>query len=223
MSPDSEESVSTPELDAMISHARKRAATVSSGMPVPQKLNSRASVIIPSNGRSPSSSPRTRTLSTSRTPCKQSESDITLDSSTENELRGCLQDLVSKQNEEIQRMEEKAEKKRKFITDTLKSRVMNPKRSVHGLFDQSDDESEPFCVTIPSTPCDTPPPERVLSERSTQTQITKIYDIQAKMMTRITAIETNLARINNEQLAASLRHLEQAQERPSSCSVCMIF
>lgn len=147
----------------------------------------------------------------------------------ESELRACfMQNLMAQQNREIQQLEEKAEKRRQFISDTLKGRVMNTqqKRSVLGLFDQSDEsdvDGPAFCVTVPSTPCGTPPPERVLSERSTQTQITRMYDMMSKISTRITALETNIARINNERLAESQRRLDEEVASHNECAMCRLF
>jgi hypothetical protein len=253
-SPDSEDSVSSPELDEIISRERTRTASIannkSSGVHIPQLLNARASMIIPSGGRSPaaspSTSPRARMPSTmtqnNRQPgisSQQQQYDGALLSSSSNtrservsleseqekekELRAYFESLVVKQHEEIREMEDKADKQRKFISDTLKGRVMGQKRSVMGIFDQSDDSetNEPFCVTVPSTPCDTPPPERVLNERTTHTQISKMYDMLTKISTRISALETNIARINNERFVDSQRRLEEDEETNSDwCSSC---
>lgn len=252
-SPDSEGTASSPELEELISQERTRTASIASnksgGVHIPQLLNPRTSMIIPSGGRSPltspSPSPRTRIPSitqTNRQPQQQqqdesssmtnrrtSESErVSLESEQEKEreLRAYFENLVVQQNQEIRQMEDKADKQRKFISDTLKGRVMGQKRSIIGVFDQSDDSetNEPFCVTVPSTPCDTPPPERVLSERTTHTQISKMYDMLSKISTRISALETNIARINNERLVDSQRRLDAdaAEAANESCCCCLI-
>ena len=260
-SPDSGDSVSSPELDEIISRERIRTASMANnksggggggGVYIPQLLNARASMIIPSGGRSPAASPSTSprarmtsmtTTQKNRQPGVSSQQQydetllssssntrsekISLESEQEKELRVYFEGIVVKQKEEIREMEDKADKQRKFISDTLKSRVMGPKRSVIGIFDQSDDSdtNEPFCITVPSTPCDTPPPERVLNERATHSHIYKMYDMLTKISARISGLETNIARINIERFVDSQRQLEEEEETNNdwcSSSCCII-
>lgn len=211
-------------------------------------------MIIPSGGRSPlaspSASPRARIPSitqknrqlpqhqqqqhdesSSTTNNRASEGEkvsLESDQEKERELRAYFENLVVQQNQEIRQMEDKADKQRKFISDTLKGRVMGQKRSIIGVFDQSDDScsetnNEPFCVTVPSTPCDTPPPERVLSDRTTHTQISKMYDMLSKISTRISALETNIARINNERLVESRQRLDNDAADAANESCCCLI
>ena len=59
-SPDSEDTASSPELEELISHERTRTASIvnnNKGVHIPQLLNPRTSMIIPSGGRSPATSP----------------------------------------------------------------------------------------------------------------------------------------------------------------------
>lgn len=193
---------------------------------VPRALNARASLIMASS--SSSGSPRNTTplprlrvasvgakrdlsphLFTRGTSTVSSDGEESLDHSgtDESELREC----------------EALEKTRKFITDTIKYRNKPPHRMSVGninFFDQplsSGASSEEFCVTEHSSPCGTPPPERVMSSDVSFREV-------ARLKSDIRTLRNEIKHMHKQQQEMNNFHYTLVREREEETkNQCFFF
>ena len=197
---------------------------------VPRTLNARASLIMASS--SSSGSPRNTTTTTTTTTnrplprlrvasvgekhdlsshlfTRGSDGEESLDYSgtDESEMREC----------------EALEKTRKFITDTIKYKNKPPHRMSVGninFFDQplsSGASSEEFCVTEHSSPCGTPPPERVMSSDVSFREV-------ARLKSDIRTLRNEIKHMHKQQQEMNNFHYTLVREREEETkSRCFFF